>query len=907
MKQIYIASLLTFLGNFNSFFTHGQTWSTPAIAHQLSYSTGAESLFSSMVEITANPAVAYYDNQHGNLMYIKANDAAGSSWNTPIIIESTLDVGQKCEMRIVSGNPAIVYAVGNDIHYVRANDAQGNSWGAPIFLETGWQYGSPFTFAVINGKPAFGYKKSNNIYYKQANDIVGSSWPTTSKLISSGTRNSGLEFINGRPAILFVSGNYDINYIRANDADGVNWPSSPILAAGTGGDNSLGGGNAFLKLVNGKPAISYLNTNGSPYSLNYIQADDIDGLSWMNTPIQLAYSSSSLMDGGDLGVVNGNPVVFYKVGYSTGDFYFKRATQMDGNTWGTSNNLGNPRYNNSFGFAVIDGKPAVCGATGAGLYFNFNRASTADGSGTWMDVAMPVLTISAGTKPSGSIIGGTPMYVTRFGSYSNSKLKFTYANNAAGTNWQAIPIEVSANCDNNSFPKLMVANTHPAVIWGGFVPLRFKRAQNASGTGWASTEINLTTSGNVFDFAGITTAGNPSVAFIQSGVRFIRANDASGNTWPSPQLVDNTSNHAIDLSIVNGNPAIAFGAYQSGVFNLKFVRATDASGSNWATPVNITSENPEKLILRIVNGNPAVIYQISSGNGVKYIRANDANGTSWPASAQTLVSTSVSTSDLSFEIISGKPAVTYTNNSNYNLSALFANDINGTSWGASGTIYDAVNGLLPNTLFSIAPDKACLVFFNPDENFTMFTTTQVAAPLELTKFQANQTKSENHLQWQTATETQTHHFDLERSKNGNQDFEKIAEIRAAGESKELKNYEFFDREPFLESYYRLKMVDNDGQFEYSKIVFVKRNDRQSLQLFPNPVLEKEFDIQFDAPEGDLSVVILDALGRLIFEEKIESAGGFQTQKIKLDNLSAGSYRLELRGEATREMITFLKN
>jgi trimeric autotransporter adhesin len=73
------------------------------------------------------------------------------------------------------------------------------------------------------------------------------------------------------------------------------------------------------------------------------------------------------------------------------------------------------------------------------------------------------------------------------------------------------------------------------------------------------------------------------------------------------------------------------------------------------------------------------------------------------------------------------------------------------------------------------------------------------------------------LDWTTASEINVDYFDVQRSQNG-VDFYTIGQVRAAGNSTQLKNYTKLDEQPLQGlSYYRLNTVDFDGSHKYSAI------------------------------------------------------------------------------------------
>jgi hypothetical protein len=117
------------------------------------------------------------------------------------------------------------------------------------------------------------------------------------------------------------------------------------------------------------------------------------------------------------------------------------------------------------------------------------------------------------------------------------------------------------------------------------------------------------------------------------------------------------------------------------------------------------------------------------------------------------------------------------------------------------------------------------------------------------------TGNDNLLTWQTASEVNNSHFDIERSTNGST-FHSIGQVK--GNNKPSR-YQYVDENPLWEAgglYYRLKQVDFDGTETYSKIVSVSQKDTgKGLKVYPtlgsngilsieSPLLELEtVDIQ----------------------------------------------------------------
>jgi len=102
--------------------------------------------------------------------------------------------------------------------------------------------------------------------------------------------------------------------------------------------------------------------------------------------------------------------------------------------------------------------------------------------------------------------------------------------------------------------------------------------------------------------------------------------------------------------------------------------------------------------------------------------------------------------------------------------------------------------------------------------------------------------SEVALEWATAKEQQSSHFEIERSVDGVDYFKTIGKVDALGWSEEIKVYNFKDSQiPFGggRMYYRIKEVDLDGSVEYSTVMMEEMPDRPRLpfswKAYPNPV------------------------------------------------------------------------
>ncbi len=173
-------------------------------------------------------------------------------------------------------------------------------------------------------------------------------------------------------------------------------------------------------------------------------------------------------------------------------------------------------------------------------------------------------------------------------------------------------------------------------------------------------------------------------------------------------------------------------------------------------------------------------------------------------------------------------------------------------------------------------------------------------PVELSSFTANYNdKSKVDLKWQTKTEVNNYGFNVERRINEGE-WNSIAFIEGYGNSNSPKEYSYSDKDLFAggsKFQYRLKQIDNDGQYEYSDIVEVDvvPNQYELSQNYPNP-FNPSTTIRFSLPkQTQLKINIYNMLGEqvaTIAEGMYES--GYHKVTFDASNLPSGTYIYRLQ-------------
>lgn len=180
-----------------------------------------------------------------------------------------------------------------------------------------------------------------------------------------------------------------------------------------------------------------------------------------------------------------------------------------------------------------------------------------------------------------------------------------------------------------------------------------------------------------------------------------------------------------------------------------------------------------------------------------------------------------------------------------------------------------------------------------DSEITNFFTidNSIPLPINLINFDAKTTISGNQLNWKTSDEKNFSHFEIERSSEGAV-FDTIGKLVAIGNSSELNEYQFIDNNlKTNNNYYRLKQIDLDGKFDYSKILFVKTNAESNQIVYPNPAIDY---VSIENMDGKIMTIrLIDNFGRAVISQVTSTESII---KLPINDLKPGSYFIQIENQ-----------
>ncbi len=212
----------------------------------------------------------------------------------------------------------------------------------------------------------------------------------------------------------------------------------------------------------------------------------------------------------------------------------------------------------------------------------------------------------------------------------------------------------------------------------------------------------------------------------------------------------------------------------------------------------------------------------------------------------------------------------------------------------------------------VTPTKA--TYNSADSSFTASFTgfskfflvdNSVVLPITLVDFSAALVNGNSELKWVTASEQDNHQFDVELSTDGT-NFIKLGTVLSQGNSSINQSYGYTHIKPAPGTYYyRLKQVDNDGRFTYTKIITITITGGSTKPfLYPLPA-KNVITLNFGTIIQQANINLYSSDMKLIKKQTITQAT--VTKDIDITKLPAGIYFLRIITGTNTETLQFIKD
>lgn len=185
----------------------------------------------------------------------------------------------------------------------------------------------------------------------------------------------------------------------------------------------------------------------------------------------------------------------------------------------------------------------------------------------------------------------------------------------------------------------------------------------------------------------------------------------------------------------------------------------------------------------------------------------------------------------------------------------------------------------------------------------------VVTPLSLVDFKAKLVNCQPVLNWITENEINTDRFEIEKSNLSNPGWLPVGVVAANGYTTTKSAYNFIDRDANGSSdqvLYRLKMIDKDGRYKYSKELRVFNNCKTTLvEVYPNPVQKGKLYVMINGAMGYTEATFISLSGQVILKTKMING----TNYLNISNFAAGEYVLNIKDANgfKKDVKVFIKN
>lgn len=174
-----------------------------------------------------------------------------------------------------------------------------------------------------------------------------------------------------------------------------------------------------------------------------------------------------------------------------------------------------------------------------------------------------------------------------------------------------------------------------------------------------------------------------------------------------------------------------------------------------------------------------------------------------------------------------------------------------------------------------------------DDNASASISVLSALPVQLLSFTGAVTNCQTNLNWKVAQETGFKNYLVEYSPDG-RSFSTVRTVNASGSN---SSYNATHQATTGTAYYRLKMVDIDGNYAYSKTITLNVNcDNSNIRIYPNPATDVvNLTVSDASSSGKRTAVLSDLAGRILISQSLNTG----SNQLNVTSLKAGMYNLNI--------------
>jgi len=217
------------------------------------------------------------------------------------------------------------------------------------------------------------------------------------------------------------------------------------------------------------------------------------------------------------------------------------------------------------------------------------------------------------------------------------------------------------------------------------------------------------------------------------------------------------------------------------------------------------------------------------------------------------------------------------------------------------TWFDGANWVNEGGTATGSPSTTGSITSNAISSFGYFVigSTSYVLPMHFLSVSAQRKSGATTVRWHTARETNVAYYEVERL-NASGVFNKIGSVKSINSQLETE-YEYIDALPLVGvAMYRIRSVDMDGQYSFSKVVSVSEsNSTPGLQVLNNPAHEAIYITASDAYKGKYQYELFSAAGHLIQSGVLNFSGNDVVTILLSIKTTTGIYLLNIKNEERR--------